>query len=220
MNAAFFVAALAAGPLASVVYWLGFSWRGPSNAKTWVKALPMGILFVWLLVFRDDLNGSPIAIAVLAAWIGDVLLSRPGERAFLLGMVAFAVAHGALISVFEDLGMSLEAMRWGLAAVFVLAALATATVILPRAGALRWPVAGYMLVILAMALAACAISSGSADVDASILIAAALFVLSDALIAIQSFRLSETSRWHTPLSLAIWPTYYVAMVLFAAAAVG
>ncbi|MEL6609594.1 MAG: lysoplasmalogenase [Pseudomonadota bacterium] len=218
MNAVLFATAVALGPLSSILYWLGFSWRGPSAAKTWVKALPLAFLFGWLWVFAEDVGCSPIPWVVLFAWVGDIALSRPGPRAFLFGMAAFGVAHLFLIGLVVHLGIG--APRLWFALPVVIAGLGLMALLWSRAGEMRGPVVAYTMVIMAMALACSAIASGTASVDETVLLAAALFVLSDALIAVDLFVVPDRPRWRVPLALVIWPTYYVAMVLFVVAAPG
>lgn len=210
-----YLGALAAGPVASVVYWLAYSWRPASRAKTVAKALPMGILLAWFWVFQDDVTHAAMPLAILAAWVGDIALSRPGNRAFLLGMAAFAIAHIALIAVFAGLGLG--PLRWGPALMLIGAALAMALLLWPRSGALRGPITGYVALIALMGAAAFAIDT-SPRIEGAVMLGALLFCFSDALIGIE--RYVAGARWRVPLSLAIWPTYYVAMVLFAAASVG
>jgi len=220
MTLPLYLLALAAGPLASIVYWVGFSWRPPSDAKSWVKALPLGILFCWLLVFEAEIGESVIPFVVLFAWAEDVLLSRPGRRAQVAGIGAFGLAHVALIAVFAERGLAFEAIRLPVV-IFVLGGAAVfALWIWPRTGALRWPVLGYLCVIVAMALTGAAIDHPDHRVNEAILLAIFLFMLSDMLISIEFFVLHPGSRWRVPVALAIWPLYYVATVLFVAASVG
>ncbi|MGR3434608.1 MAG: lysoplasmalogenase family protein [Shimia sp.] len=210
--------ALAAGPLAAIVYWLGYSWRGPSDAKTLWKAAATGILFVWLWVFSSELEGRAIAWAVLLAWIGDVALSRPGDRAFALGVVAFGGAHVALIWLFVEIGIA----PWrNLPTLALVAAMAAgALVLLPRRAGGTGPIlALYILAIAAMAAMASQVAAPDPRVTEAVWLAAALFVASDALIGVERYLLPPGSRLRVPIALTIWPCYWIALVLFAAAAV-
>ena len=220
MSFALFLMATAFGPVTSVIYWLGFSWRPASRVKTWAKALPMGILFAWLWVFAEDVGTSPIPWAVLFAWLGDIALSKESDRWFLTGMGFFGLAHLFLIGVFWHLGLSFDQIRW--AGVLALAALAAVMIPLlwRHADDLRGPVMGHVVVILSMGLAGLAIASGDTRVDQTVLLGLALFIVSDALLACQVFVAPQQPRFQVPLSLAVWPTYYLAMVCFAAAAPG
>ncbi|WP_186827012.1 lysoplasmalogenase [Shimia ponticola] len=212
--------ASALGPVTSLIYWLGFSWRPASRAKTLAKALPMGILFGWLWVFADDVGDSPIPFAVMFAWLGDIALSKDGDRWFLLGIGAFALAHVFLIAVFFDLGVEIGAARIG-GMIALVGLLGVMVPLLWRyAGDLRGPVMGYVAIIFAMGIAGLMIASGDTRVDQTVLLGLALFVLSDTLLALQAFVATPSPRLQIPLSLAVWPTYYLAMICFAAAAPG
>ncbi|MGR3468487.1 MAG: lysoplasmalogenase [Shimia sp.] len=215
MGFVLYLLALAAGPVSAVIYWLGYSYRPSSRAKTLSKALPMAILLGWFWVFQHDVTGPAMPLAIAAALVGDIALSRPGTRAFLVGMAAFAVAHLLLIVVFA--GIALGPVRVGEGLMLTGAALAMALLLWPCAGALRVPILGYIAVTLAMGLVAFAIDAPP-DVAGAVMLGAVLFTLSDALIGVERF--VAAPRWSVPLSLAIWPTYYIAMVLFAAASVG
>ena len=220
MSLLLYLIAIVVGPASAVIYWLAFSWRGPSRGKTWAKALPMGILFAWLWMFAEDVGDSPIPWVVLFAWLGDIALSKDGDRWFLAGMASFGLAHLFLIAVFFDLGMSWEATRWpGVVALQALAAL-MALILWRTAGALRAPVLAYLGIICAMGLSGLTIASGSPRVDDTVLWGLGLFILSDTLLALQVFVAPKRPVWQVPLSLAVWPTYYLAMVSFAAAAPG
>lgn len=200
----------------SIIFWLGFSWRGPSGRKTLMKGLPLGCLLLWLAI--PPLPTAPILGAVFFALVGDIALSRAGPRAFLAGMAAFALAHVALILVFFELGLAGQALRWGAVIVVLAVSGALGGLLFQRTGPLRWPVLIYVGIIAAMALVGLAIDTPDPMVNALVLAGVALFVVSDALIGVEVFLLPERSRWRRPAQLTIWPTYYLAMVAFIAAA--
>jgi uncharacterized membrane protein YhhN len=133
--------------------------------------------------------GHAYGIAVIAglamAWIGDAcLLARGSRRAFLAGLVAFALAHVAYAAGFAQLGP-----RWPVAAV------AAVALVLPAWRTLRWlgphvparmraPVRAYVVVISAMlAMAAGAGAAGHALASAGAL----AFYLSDLFVARERF---------------------------------
>ncbi len=220
MSAIIYFLALAIGPLSAVVFWLGFSWRGPSREKVWAKFLPMGILYVWLWVFSDDVGSSVIPWVVLFAWFGDVWLARGDDRSLVWGMACFSVVHLFLIWMFVERGVSLEALDWRYASVIILAAAAIGALMMRRAEGLQLRLLIYVPIITIMGLFGFAIDSGSTEVDEAIRLAAALFVVSSCVIAFEMFVLPEKSVLRRRLGLVSWPLYYVAMVLFASASVG
>ncbi|MCH2075557.1 MAG: lysoplasmalogenase [Rhodobacteraceae bacterium] len=208
--------------IASLVFWLGFSWRGPSWAKTSVKALPVGLLLLGALVAGQG-QAYPLILGVLAAGlVGDAFLSRPSTGGFLTGMAGFAVLHILLVAQFLAWGIDVHELLSLYALILLVLACGLATLIFPRAGALRWPVMGYIAIIAAMALAAIGLDAPNLPREdvITLQVGVALFVLSDALIGLEMFVLSRSSRWRLPAQLTIWPTYSVAMALFTLVALG
>ncbi len=156
--------------------------------------------------------GRLIAWGLLAGAVGDVCLALP--RAFLPGMIAFAVGHGLYVAAF---------LRWERTPAPILLApvcLYAATglwLMLPGAGALTLPLSIYVLVIAAMIwrAAACALRPGA---DLLLrwgpLAGALLFGFSDTLIGIH--------RFAQPLpgaAFSIILAYWAAQALFAASAI-
>ena len=118
-------------------------------------------------------------LALVFSWLGDVLLQNPGDIGFLIGMGAFGLAHLAYITLY--LGplrtrrvpwyvIGLGALWWG----SMVAALA------PWLGSLLVPVAVYGIVLGAAAVSA--LSTGPL-----IAVGAAVFLLSDTLLALDRF---------------------------------
>lgn len=138
---------------------------------------------------------------------GDVALLRGTERSFLAGLGAFLLAHLAYLSGFAATrAAATEPVRlaraWPAAAVLAVAV----PTLWPRAGELRVPVAGYAMVIAAM-LGAARTVQGTMSLPAARRISggAALFVLSDGLIAIGRFLVP--GRYPRPLDAAVMATY-------------
>ncbi|MEM1372893.1 MAG: lysoplasmalogenase family protein [Pseudomonadota bacterium] len=186
---------------------------GVSLGKTIAKALPVGGLLAFVLAAFTP--SAALITALACAVIGDILVSRSDRRVFALGMAAFGLAHAALIAVFVEEGLSLEAMRWVAAAGILVGAAGMAAILVRPAGGLGRAVLAYICVIAVMAVVAMAIDTGAADRDRLILIAVALFLASDALLGLLTFRIAEGSPLHVPFDLIIWPAYYGAMALFA-----
>lgn len=144
--------------------------------------------FVGLAVAAGGLDhayGISVITGLALSWIGDVcLLVRGARRAFLAGLVAFALAHVAYAAGFAQLGP-----RWSIAG---LAAVALA---LPAWWALRWlgphvsgrmraPVRAYVVVISAML----AMAAGAGAAGHALAATGALgFYLSDLFVARQRF---------------------------------
>lgn len=193
---------------AAAVYWVLSLSDGVSWARTSVKGLAVAPLAVMALG-----QGAPlVALALALCSLGDVVLSRPGDRAFLGGLIAFALGHLGWIWVFVALGVSGPAIFAGVVPMLLLVgmvmlAAGLARVILPHAGALRGPVAVYVLIIVAMGVAAI----GTAT--AMIIAGAVLFIFSDALLGLQKFVLRAGAWPERGANALIWPLYWGAIAL-------
>ncbi|GAA1510120.1 hypothetical protein GCM10009730_13180 [Streptomyces albidochromogenes] len=110
--------------------------------------------------------------ALLFGWGGDVFLLADAEWAFLVGMTSFAAGHVCYLLLFRGRRTSRP-----VAAGYAVALLTTVALLWPDLPAdLRVPVAGYSLLLTAMALRA-----GGLGPHAGL--GGALFLLSDTLIA-------------------------------------
>lgn len=135
----------------------------------------------------------------------------------MAGVGAFALAHAAYVPLFIGLGawqVPPDGVR--LAAMALLLAVACwllAVVLWRDLGALRWPLTGYFLIILAMGFTALAMpgSVGGRAITAG----AMAFVLSDMVLGIELFRLKEGSPWRRLTGPAIWVLYFGGQALIA-----
>lgn len=201
---------------ASLAYWLRWTTaEATSLTGALTKAASTGTMALW-----GATAGAPsYAILGLALGsVGDFCLARRGERAFLSGMAAFALGHlayalGLLLqgSAFESsaptFGRAVAAL--GLAVVV----LSTEVWLAPRTGALRWPVRGYVLVIGLMGLAALALPAHPGNTSAAMIrLGAALFILSDVLLALRLF-VMRSGPGARGLSLTLWPAYWAGQML-------
>jgi len=174
---------------------------------------------VALLALLAAIEGGPLLlIAALAlSALGDAFLAHDGEKPFLGGLASFLVAHIAYVALFVMAGGGIEIIavqpwRLVLPAIVIAGAGLLLMRLLPAVpGALRVPVAAYVAAILAMMVAA-------ATVPAPIvMIGAALFVASDAILAIQTFLLADGSRHRAWAAPAVWILYYAAQAILALA---
>jgi uncharacterized membrane protein YhhN len=188
--------------LTAAIFAVFAAWRGPSWWKTILKALPVGALVVAGLANF----ANPLVVAALAlSLVGDIALSRPGERAFLVGLIGFAAAHVAYVVHFYDLSSGAPS----LVAVIALAALALSTEVWlrPHTGALAWPVRIYVVLITLMGLTAMAMPARELATWGAL-----LFIFSDLLLALHLFRLDAKSILNVPISIALWVAYALAQV--------
>jgi len=192
---------------------LAYGWMirhpGTSAMRSATKTLAVGAL----ALFAYGVNSPPLLVLALAlSALGDLLLSRDGDRAFLGGMIAFLAAHLAYIPLFVNLGgSSLIGARWPVLAVLVLFGLAMMRVLWSGLGSFRLPVAAYMLALLAMGAAALALPLDG--VNAVIPLGAALFILSDSILALEKFRLAPDAPLRRGTPFAVWALYWLAQAL-------
>jgi alkylglycerol monooxygenase len=192
----------------------------------WLKPLPMAfaIVFVAARARQTGVEGqnSPVfetclVLALLASLTGDVLLMLPGNY-FVPGLAAFLVAHLCYLAMLRQ-GVGWFPSRRALLAVLGVGA-AMYSIVWPGlgSGVLPVAVAVYVLVIALMASQAIGramvlgkVGDGGATGDAGarwVALGACIFMLSDALIAINKFV--------TPVPLSgLWilATYFCAQML-------
>jgi len=159
----------------------------------------------------DSPSGQAILAGLVFCALGDVLLMPKSGKAFLAGMGAFAVGHGAYFASFLIGGAILSPAA--VAAFVLMAALSIGLIFFLRQGlgAMRTPVAVYSLVISIMVAGGVAHwSSAQTSDSAALAVAAAGFALSDVSVARDRFGGGGfiNRAWGLPL-------YYAAQCLFA-----
>ena len=185
-------------------------YRGP-GALVYI-AKPLTIVFLIALVTIAPVSSKTYRTAVLIglvlSLIGDILLMLPRDR-FLAGLIAFAIAHCAYIVAFcvhtRFAARPLLFLPYAIAAVIIM------RMLWPHIAPLRIPIVIYVVLLSTMASQAL-IRASMHPWPAAVAAAtgAALFVVSDATLAIDRFRGSFRSA---PAIIAI--TYTVAQALIA-----
>lgn len=168
------------------------------------KTLAVAALGGWAYLI-----GFPVlALALGLSAVGDLMLSRTGDRAFLGGMLAFAAAHLTYFALFYAGGFSaLGGWQITGAAAVILLALWLGPVFASTAGNLAIPVLAYVAIIALMGVGAALQPSGAGQ--AITLLGAIFFMASDAFIGQEKF-----VKHHWPAqSHAIWGLYYIGQVL-------
>lgn len=185
------------GLVAAVIYGVVYCYRGPSVAKTLVKSVPL----LSFALAGTATFAHPIVIgALVLSAVGDIALSRDGERPFLIGLIGFALAHVLYVVHFWQLSGGLELTLWVVP--ILIFALSTEVWLAPHTGDMRWPVRVYVVLISLMGLTALGLQGVPLAV-----IGAFAFMASDAILAIQLFRMSEDSGWQVPSSVLLWALY-------------
>ncbi|MFD4278367.1 lysoplasmalogenase [Streptomyces cyaneofuscatus] len=163
-------------------------------------------LLMPLLAAYATVQGGPrlLIAALLFGWGGDVFLLADNDLAFLLGMGSFAVGHVCYLTLF---GRGQARTRASLAAGIAYAVVLAVFLVLiwsDLPAELRVPVAGYSLLLTAMAWRAGVLGRYAAA-------GGALFLLSDALIATG---IAEWPRLPAP-DFWVMLTYIAAQLLLA-----
>ncbi|RFU88466.1 lysoplasmalogenase [Streptomyces triticagri] len=135
-------------------------------------------LLLVLLAAHMAVRGGPrlLVVALLFGWGGDVLLLFDADAAFLAGMGSFAAGHICYLFLFARYGSPRARGAWLAAAYTVALVAAVAALWNGLPAELRIPVAGYSLLLTAMAFRASRIGRAAG-------VGGALFLLSDTLIA-------------------------------------
>lgn len=200
------LAAWAVAALLAALYWWRFAARGARWAGTITKTGSVAIL-AWIAREAGAPDLLVIALALGAA--GDFFLSRDGQPAFLYGLLAFALAHLSYIALIRggDGGFWPADARQAMAVWLLLLGAGMLGLLWRRTGPLRVPVAIYLAIIVAMGLAALDHPSWAVPV------AAGLFILSDAVLALELFVLAMP-RARRIAARVVWPTYWAAQAMF------
>jgi uncharacterized membrane protein YhhN len=137
--------------------------------------MPVLIAFLYRAVRPEARPDLPLAVgALVGGFVGDVGLLVDRDATFMVGMGGFAVGHVCYLVAFRRLGGSLP--KW-LPAVYLLAWAAMMALVWRGLDDLLVPVLGYSLLLTAMAGCAAGVSRRTG-------LGGALFLFSDAVIAL------------------------------------
>ncbi len=158
-----------------------------------------------------------LAVALGFCALGDLLLSREGDRAFTGGVAAFAAGHVAYICLltFHPKSNPVQLFEWPAnlgVLLFVLLGLGMTRVLAPRAGALRGAVLLYIPIILGMGLAALTLPQTGPLL--LVLGSAIAFITSDVILAAERFLLPADHPMARIAPWLIWPLYWIAQAGF------
>lgn len=221
MNAASVLASrgwLALAALAAAIT-IGTQMAGLREPAFVAKPLATIAIFAWALGRAGDLASRRrcVLVGLVLSLAGDVALLWPREG-FIPGLIAFLLAHLAYIVAFTR-GTALAARRGPFVAYAVIAG-AVLAMLWPHIGAgLRVPVLAYVVCLAAMAAQAAvwaivSRSSPLAPYARHAAVGGALFMTSDALLAINKFAQPLPAA---PLLILV--TYWTAQALIAASLV-
>jgi uncharacterized membrane protein YhhN len=208
---------------AAVAFWLGYARREvKGRAGAAIKTASTGLLAA--LAFALPHGGwfwlIPLGLALGA--MGDLFLALGGVQRFLAGVTAFGLGHlayaGGLVWRSGELGFDgLSGTELALLGLLVALLLSTEVWLAPRTGDLRQPVRGYVGLIGLMGVAAILLPAHPGQ--GVLRLGAALFILSDLMLALQLF-VVKGEGIRRVLALALWPAYWAgqALILWGAVA--
>ena len=195
----------------AVAYIATMPWT-PFSAHWLVKAMPALSLAVLVKLRLEGRQSVLLSAALVLSAGGDVALSLRDDGAqtyFVVGLGLFLIAHLCYIAAFA-LARAYQPGRLPVMIGFGVLAVAMMVLLIPHLGAMLIPVLFYIAVITSMGLMATLNTQGGT----LLIVGAALFFLSDATIAINTFLLAEP---HPVASYIIMPTYYAAQFCIAMA---
>jgi len=193
--------------LSAVLYGALYIGRAPTLGRTASKTLAIAALALFAAFAEAPML---LVLGLIFSALGDLFLSRDGDKVFLAGMAAFFTAHVAYILQFISLGSAGDILggRLPAAGVMILFTGLIYRFLWPGLGSFRVPVALYSLAILGMGLSALDLPMSGPTFW--ILIGAGLFVLSDSVLAIEKFHLTEVSHLNQIAQHIVWITYWLA----------
>jgi uncharacterized membrane protein YhhN len=175
---------------------------------TVIKGLAVSTLVPLVWHWLPGTNGKLLSIALAFSSLGDVFLALPGGNYFIYGLLSFLIAHLFFITLWRrnwPVPLRSTAVQKALLGVLALYVLGMMGWILPVPGQSA-AVAAYMLVLTSMAMAAVLVRVSHVWIGSG----AILFLISDSLIALSTFKQLIGGRW---AGFLIWSTYYLAQYL-------
>lgn len=192
----------------SALLWAEAADRPAARAAFKIAASLLFVLFALERGAIASVYGQIVLAGLALCALGDALLLRRAQAAFLAGMAAFAAGHAAYIAAFFAGGAEYRPGVFAAALIMAWFAFAICRWLWPQLGQFRLPVVGYSAIISVMVVAAVALAltRGWPLVAAG----AAIFAISDVAVARDRFVAEK-------LSNRLWglPAYYAAQLLIA-----
>lgn len=185
-----------------------------SHRRALWKTLPVSLLALY--AFLMEAPGLLVLALTLSA-LGDAFLAYEGEKNFMGGLSSFLLAHIAYGALFYEIGdiRILTGETWRLTAAGLSVALAVLLVayLWRSAGRLAPAVLAYAAAIAAMAI----LSLGVPPI--AVFAGAALFLSSDAVLAVETFKMEKSHPLRPVAALYVWASYFTAQVVLTLAVV-
>ncbi len=203
--------------ICSLLYGFWFTRQQPSVLRTILKAIPVGCLAFICVILDGPIT---LTLALLLGALGDIFLSREGERNFLFGLGAFLLGHIAYIILLAMIGDGITAyleQPWRIFACLMLIGIAVFVThrLLPHLDELKIPVLVYVAVITLMGIAAFSLPT-SWPLNLAVL-GALLFITSDSILGFETFVFDPSGsekKWSSPI---LWFFYWGGQLMITAA---
>ena len=198
-------------PVLALVY-LRFVAGAASPTRTTLKTLTVGVLALLPLTYLGGgANTGALVVLTFAlglSTLGDFFLAlEDQQRFFVPGLASFLAGHIAYVAVMLPYAGLPHGATLAIVLVVFGAAATLIAWLLPVLGRMRGPVLAYFAVIMAMVATALSVPTASWMLGAG----AALFALSDSLIAVRKF-----ARPFPYVDVAVWVTYVLAQFMIVA----
>ncbi len=185
-----------------------------SHRRALWKTLPVSLLALYaFLMEAPDL----MVLGLVLSALGDAFLAYEGEKNFMGGLSSFLLAHIAYGVLFHEIGdlriLTGETWRLVAAGLAIVLAIGLVVYLWRPAGRLAPAVLAYATAIAAMAI----LSLGVPPV--AVFAGAALFLSSDAVLAVETFRMETSHPLHRAAALYVWASYFAAQVVLTLAVV-
>lgn len=168
-----------------------------------IKAIPIISLAVFSLIAIPKPKGIFVFNALLFSALGDILLAFEGNNYFIYGLGAFGLAHIMYINAFLSNGLVWKKRSYFLL-FFIAYGLTIEFILFPNLGKMLIYATIYLILLMSLGIS----SVLSRDRDYLVISGAVLFIISDSIIAFNTFYI------HVPYSsLWIMATYYPAQLL-------
>lgn len=175
---------------------------------SWIRSIVKCVPVAAMAGIAAILGGPDLLVLGLALGVvGDFFLSRESGQAFLAGLGAFLLSHVAYILLFWSLRAEFiyKPMLMPMAGVIVFA-LIMSVFLWRKAADFRGPVLAYIAIVMLMVLSAMVVPLG----HRLITLGALLFMLSDSVLAVERFALTEGDEKLKTTPAIVWWTYVVA----------
>lgn len=189
--------------LFSIVYVI-LSPHTPYPGSILLKAIPIWLVAGHVFLTLKDLKGRLLFIGLMFGSAGDIALATDYSLSFMIGLGFFLIGHLFYIACFSG-QWKFQPVRLIPAGLVMILSIGLSIALTPHLGGLTIPVYAYVFIITLMVIFAVFRGAPSP----AVWIGAVLFLLSDAIIAVQKFM--EIDVPHE--SILIMASYYLAQIL-------